>query len=109
MQRGDIVTVALQGDFGKSHPAVVVQNNEMTGLLDTVILCPVTSTENDAPFFRVRVTPARENGLIVTSYVMADKVMATRRTRVGPQIGRLGGADMTRLDAVLAFALGIAI
>ena len=31
MQRGDLVTVSLQGDYGKPRPALVVQSNFIGG------------------------------------------------------------------------------
>lgn len=30
MKRGDIITVALSGDYGKPRPAVVVQNDKVS-------------------------------------------------------------------------------
>ena len=39
---------------------------------------------------------------------MADKPVTIRRERVGQQIGRLAGADMTRRNTALAFVMGLA-
>lgn len=30
MKRGDIVTVAMQGDYGKPRPAVIIQSDWLT-------------------------------------------------------------------------------
>jgi mRNA interferase MazF len=39
---------------------------------------------------------------------MADKPVTIRRERVGGRIGRLDGTDLTRLNAALAFVVGLA-
>ncbi len=38
MRRGDIVTVAIQGDFGKPRPALVIQSDQFTAT-GTVTVC----------------------------------------------------------------------
>jgi mRNA interferase MazF len=48
MQRGDIVTVAAPGDYGKPRPALVIQS-DLFDELASVALCLVTSTLRDAP------------------------------------------------------------
>jgi mRNA interferase MazF len=73
-----------------------------------VVVCQLTSELADAPDFRVTVDPNSENGLRVTSQVMADKPVTIRRERIGRKIGRLGDRDMARLGAALAFVLGLA-
>jgi mRNA-degrading endonuclease toxin of MazEF toxin-antitoxin module len=37
---------------------------------------------------------------------MVDRLMTTRLTRVGEQIGSLSASDMAELDRAIAFALG---
>ena len=49
MTRGDLVTVALQGDQGKPRPALVVQADQFGGLGSVTVL-PITSTLVDAPW-----------------------------------------------------------
>ncbi len=39
---------------------------------------------------------------------MADKPVTVRRDRIGRQIGRLGAAEIARLNVALAFVLGLA-
>lgn len=43
MRRGNLVTVALQGDYGKPRPALVIQADQFADLGSVVIL-PITST-----------------------------------------------------------------
>ena len=108
MRRGDVVTVALPGDFGKPRPAVVVQS-DLFAEHATVTVLPVTSTvASPAPLFRLPLEPSVENGLQVPSCVMVDKTMSVRTGRFGGAIGRLDEADMMRISRAMALFLGIA-
>ncbi len=106
--RGDVVTVAAAGDYGKPWPAVVVQSDAFPPAHASVIVCPMTSTLTDAPDFRVTVEPGPETGLVARSQIMADKPITVRRERVGRLIGRLGAKEMARLNVALAFVMGLA-
>ena len=108
MRRGDLVTVAAAGDYGKPRPAVIVQTDAFPENHASVVVCQLTSDLADAPDFRVTLEPSPENGLLLKSQVMADKPVTIRRERIGQKIGRLGNQDMTRLRIALAFVLGLA-
>ena len=107
MRRGDLVTVALPGDFGEPRPAVVVQSDLFSSHA-TVTVLPVTSTPAEAPLFRLPVDPTPDNGLREPSFVMVDKTMSIRAEKLGAAFGRLGRPDMTRVNRALALFLGIA-
>lgn len=68
---------------------------------------PLTSEIADASDFRVTLDPSAENGLRVTPQVMADKLVSIRRVRIGRAIGRLNQVEITRLNAALAFVMGL--
>jgi mRNA interferase MazF len=108
MQRGDVVTVAAAGDYGKPRPAVIVQTNAFPENHASVVVCQLTSELVDAPDFRVTIEPKPENGLRLKWQVMADKPVNIRRERIGEKIGRLGTQDLARLGIALAFVLGLA-
>ena len=108
MRRGDLVTVAATGDYGKPRPAVIVQTDAFPDNHASVVVCQLTSELADAPDFRVTIDPKPENGLRFTSQAMADKPVTVRRERIGQKIGRLGNQDLARLNAALAFVLGLA-
>src|ERR1700749_10862 len=108
MRRGDVVTVAATGDYGKPRPAVIVQTDALPEGHASVVVCQLTSELADASDFRVTIDPAPDNGLRVKSQVMADKPVTIRRERIGRKIGHLSNHDMARLSAVLAFVLGLA-
>jgi mRNA interferase MazF len=108
MRRGDLVTVAATGDYGKPRPAVIVQTDAFPERHSSVVVCQLTSELVEAPDFRVTIDPNPENGLRLISQVMADKPVTIRRERIGQKIGRLSNQDMARLNAALAFVLGLA-
>ena len=108
MRRGDLVTVAATGDYGKPRPAVIVQTDALPESHASVVVCQLTPDLADAPDFRVTINPDADNGLRFRSQIMADKPVTIRRERLGRKIGQLGDHDMARLGAALAFVLGLA-
>jgi len=108
MNRGDIVSMVSSGDYGKPRPAVVVQSDYLTeNDLDSVILCPITSDVSNDRAFRIPVEPTPETGLHKHSHIMADKILAIKRQRVGKTIGHLNDETMLRLSRTLAFVIGL--
>jgi len=108
MRRGDVVTVAAAGDYGKPRPAVIVQTDVLPAAHASVVVCQMTSECSDAPDFRVTIEPTDQNGLRARSQVMADKPVTIRRERIGQRIGRLDDKDIARLNRALAFVMGLA-
>lgn len=108
MTRGDVVIVAAPGDYGKPRPAVIVQTDALQPAHPSVVICQMTSELLDDADFRVTVEPGADTGLRARSQVMADKPVTVRRDRIGRQIGRLAAAEMSRLNAALAFVMGLA-
>ncbi len=108
MKRGDVVTVAASGNYGKPRPAVVVQTDALPAEHASVIVCQMTSDIVEAPDFRVTIEPTQKNGLRTRSQIMADKPVTIRRERVGRRIGSLDEKDIARLNVALAFVVGLA-
>ena len=107
MKRGDIVTIALQGDYGKPRPALVIQS-DLFAEHPSVTVLPVTSERRDAPLFRIDVEPSDDNGLRKVSAVMVDKPQTVARARIGSTIGRLDDDSMLAVTRALAVFLGFA-
>ena len=107
MKRGDFVTIAMQGDFGKPRPALVIQSNPFVEHA-TVTVLPITSTLVAAPLLRVTVQQSAENGLQQESQVMVDKAMTVRRDKIGPVFGHIDAAALVEVERCLAVFLGIA-
>jgi len=107
MKRGDFVTVALQGDFGKPRPALVIQADQFDAHATVTVLL-VSSTLIDAPLFRITVQPDKVNHLKKPSQVMADKTMTVRRDKLGEPFGAASEEVMLEVSRCLAVFLGIA-
>lgn len=108
MKRGELFSVAASGDYGKPRPAVIIQADALLeGGLNSVIICPLTSTPTEAKWFRIAVEPEPENGLKKASYIMVDKVMSVRRERLGQPIGRISKEQIVQLNRALAFVVGL--
>ena len=69
VKRGDLVVVAMQGDYGKPRPAVVVQADLFNRTHSSVVMCLITSHLEDAPLFRIPVPSGRTTGLKLQSQV----------------------------------------
>ena len=106
MKRGDLVTVALQGEHGKPRPALVVQSDMFPDTTAVVVLL-VTSTLIDAPLVRLDVEPTPETGLRKPSQVMVDKPMTVSVQKLGPAFGRLNDTAMLAVNRAMLLFLGL--
>ena len=107
LKRGDIVTVALQGDLGKPRPAVVIQT-DLASTHPSVVVLPMTSTLAAAQWLRITVEPETETGLRHISQIMIDKPSTVQRKRLGSAIGRVNDDILMRVSRALAVWLGLA-
>ena len=107
MKRGDLVTVALQGDLGKPRPALVIQSDFFDAHPSVTVL-PVTSELRDAPLLRVAVEPDANNRLHKPSQVMVDNAVTVAREKIGASFGHLDADTMRGVERLLAVFLGIA-
>jgi mRNA interferase MazF len=107
VKRGDLVTIALSGDYGKPRPALVIQS-DLFEAHPSVTILPVTSELREAPLFRLRLEPTDDNGLRKPSEVMVDKAHTVAREKIGQTIGRLDDESMLAVNRALAVFLGFA-
>ena len=107
MNRGSIVTVVLQGDFGKARPALVVQS-DLFAEHPSVTLLLMSSSMVDAPLIRVTVVPSEQNGLRMPSQIAVDKMFTVRREKIGRPIGQLEDELMVTVNRSLLVFLGLA-
>lgn len=106
MKRGDLVTVAVSGDYGKPRPALVVQADAFD-LHPSVIVLPLTSEIHNAPLFRVPANAGKETGLRAPSQIMVDKATTVPRGKIGPRMGRVNAATMQAVNEALRGFLGL--
>ena len=107
MRRGDLVTVAMPGDFGKPRPALIIQADQFEEI-GTVTVLLVSGTLVDAPLIRPTVHPTPENGLRKPSQIMIDKAMSVKRDKLGQHFGHLDEETMLSVTRSLAAFLGLA-
>ncbi len=107
MRRGDLVTVALQGDMAKPRPARIVQS-DLFEAHPSVTVLPITSTRQDAPLFRIAMQADPVTGLHALSDVMLDKPQSVPRDRLGPVFGHADDETMLAVNRALAVFLGLA-
>jgi mRNA interferase MazF len=108
MHRGDIVTVAAPGDYGKPRPAVVIQGDVLNRDARSTIVALMTSHLQDAPLLRLTLKPSAENGLKVPSQVQVNRLLSLPSEKVGPTIGRLLDREIVELNRLLAVVIGLA-
>ena len=101
MKRGDLVTIAVSGDYGKPRPALVVQADGFA-VLPSVTVLLLTSEVHDEHLVRITVPPSAGNGLHKPSQVMIDRAVTVPRTKAGPVFGRLDDTGMRAVSRALA-------
>lgn len=107
MKRGDLVLVALPGDFGKPRPALIIQS-DLFAEHPSVTVCLLSSHLQPTPLFRHQVEPSPDNGLTTSCQVQIDKLMTLPRTKLGMRIGCLPERQMQEITRLLALWIGIA-
>ena len=108
MKRGDLVTIAIQGDFGKPRPALVLQSDVFSNIHETVSVALLSSNLIQAPIFRLNVIPDDRNGLTKECQIQIDKIMSVRKEKIGKVIGTLDDTILVRVNRALALWLGLA-
>jgi mRNA interferase MazF len=106
MRRGDLITIALQGTYGKPRPALIIQSDLFVEHPSVTIL-PVTSDLRDTPLFRIRINQDDGNQLTKLSEVMVDKAQTVPREKIGKTFGRLSETDMLAVSRAFAVFMGI--
>jgi mRNA interferase MazF len=107
MRRGDIVTVALQGDHGKPRPALIIQSDQLQESTHVAVLL-MTSFQVDAPLLRIAVPATAATGLTSPSDLMLDRITTAARNRIGAVIGHVDDATMLAVNRAMAVFLGLA-
>jgi mRNA interferase MazF len=107
MTRGSIVTVSLQGDFGKARPALVVQS-DLFAAHPSVSVLLMSSAIINAPLIRIDVQPTTQNGLRERSQIAVDKIFSLKREKIGSTIGQIDDGTMVAVNRAMVVFLGLA-
>src|SRR5262249_6379762 len=104
---GDLCWVRLPSATGAAHPAIVLQSEELDGVLSTLLVVPLT---DDPQALRqagtLPVEPDAENGLSRSLVALVFHLMAVDRALVTPAGGRLSAAALSQVRAALARVTG---
>ena len=108
MKRGQIVTIAAQGDFGKPRPALIIQSDQFNETNPSVTVLLVSSELVNAPLFRINLAPNNDNGLNKPCQIMVDKPMTVKREKIGALIGKIDDAVMLQVNRAIVVWMGLA-
>ncbi|MDO8519921.1 MAG: type II toxin-antitoxin system PemK/MazF family toxin [Deltaproteobacteria bacterium] len=106
-RRGDIITCALSGDYGKPRPAILIQSDLFNETHASITVCPLTTHLVESPLFRLSVVPSPENGLKKPSQIMADKISTIKASRAKSLLGVLNQTQMENLNRAIALWLDL--
>ncbi len=94
-----IVIVNLDPTIGseirKTRPCIVVSPDEMNRHLQTITVCPITSTSKPYPT-RLRVNVQRK-----VSWIVVDQIRTLDRKRIVKSIGHLNEETIGELKAII--------
>ena len=88
-------------EIHKVRPVVVVSQNEMNQFLDTVVVCPLTSTLHPAWRSRLQILCAGR-----AAEVAVDQIRAISKRHLKRRIDRLSATDASRLRRLIAEMYG---
>ena len=108
LRRGDFCTVALQGDFGKPRPVLVLQQDAFNPTHATITVALLSTHIVSTPLFRITIDPTPENKLEQVSQVQIDKITSVGREKLSAAFGRIDLDTMVRVNRALALWLGLA-
>lgn len=107
VKRGDLVLVSVAGEYGKTRPAVLIQNDLLGDEVASRTVCLLTSDILAAPRLRVTVEPSKDNGLRRLSQVQVEKIVTLPAEKVRGPIGRLAEEQMREVDRRLRLHLDL--
>lgn len=107
MERGDVWTCLYEGYASKPRPVLIVQDNAVSGQFGSTVKCLITSFVSDDIPTRVRIEPSPANGLLKTSWIATEKIMAVPVSALKNKVGQLSKSDMQKVSESLRKVLGL--
>jgi mRNA interferase MazF len=90
------------GEMAKTRPVVVVSDDDMNRLLETIVVCPLTSRLHPRWPSRIQ---ARIGGQ--DSEIAVDQIRTISKRRIGDSIGRVDEATETEIRHVITSMYGL--
>ena len=91
----------LGGEIRKVRPVVVVSQNQMNQFLDTIVVCPLTSTLHPRWRSRLQIQCAGKRAEIAV-----DQIRAISKHRLGNRFDRLSADEAARLRRIITDMYG---
>ena len=88
---------AVGSEMRKARPVVVVSRDEMNRFLETVVICPLTSSLHPRWRGRLQVQCAGQEAEIAI-----DRIRTISKQRLGRRIDRLSPDDATKLRRIIS-------
>jgi|CXWL01.1.fsa_nt_gi mRNA interferase MazF len=102
LRRGNVVIAAERSDYGsKPRPMLIVQADKYLGRVDSLTICPITTTDTEAPLFRIPVKATEKNGLEEHCFISVDKLMTIRVAKIKKVAGSVSEEVMRSVDEAL--------
>ena len=89
------------GEIRKVRPVVVVSQNEMNQFLDTVVVCPLTSTLHPQWRSRLQIQCAGQDAEIAV-----DQIRTISKQRLRRRLDRLPAAEAAQLRRIITEMYG---
>jgi len=105
VKRGDIVAIAIGGDYGKPRPALVIQSDKFDAIPSVTVLRMTSEVHEEEYLLRITVQPSVKNGLRLISQICIDKAVTIPRNKIGKTIGTLETSILKKVDHSLAIFL----
>lgn len=91
----------LGGEIRKVRPVVVVSQNQMNQFLDTIVVCPLTSTLHPQWRSRLQIQCAGKRAEIAV-----DQIRAISKQRLGNKLDRLSNDEAAQLRRMITEMYG---
>jgi mRNA interferase MazF len=108
VKRGDVVLVVVPSELGRPIPGVIVQADDFSEELSTIVICPVSSDLQEGLQLRPIIEVKQSNGRRLRSQIMTDRMIALRHDRIRRVIGHIDRETSEHLDRALLVVLGLA-
>lgn len=91
----------LGGEIRKVRPVVVVSQNQMNQFLDTIVVCPLTSTLHPQWRSRLQIRCAGKRAEIAV-----DQIRAISKQRLRDRLDRLSAGEAAQLRRIITEMYG---
>lgn len=106
IERYEVYRVALDpvvgGEISKKRPAVVISDNDMNAILDTVVVCPLTTRIHPGWPSRIQTSATGR-----PSEIAVDQIRTVSRRRLGTRAGTVTAAEAAALRHVITQMYGV--